>query len=90
MGANFASGFAFGRTDSPLQGKAGWTERLIFTDLAIEEAGLARRGLLRYTSRAIKLRANRADWRGLMSTNIVLHVVTGKAMRGRFADAFTV
>lgn len=88
--ANFASSLALRRTHSPLQVKARWAGRLIFADLAIEEAGLTRRGFLRYTSRTIKVRANRAVWLGLMSTDIILHGIAGRARWGRFANAVTV
>lgn len=89
-GANLASGLTFRRTHSSPQVKAGWAGRFVFTDLAVEEAGLTRRGLLRYTSRAIKVGANRALWLGLVSTNIVLHDVPRRARRRDFADAVAI
>jgi hypothetical protein len=90
IGANLTSGPTFRRTHSPPQVEAGWAGRFVFTDLAIEESGLTIRGLLRYTSRTIKVGSNRAVRLGLMSTNIVLHDVPGRAWRRRFANAVTV
>jgi hypothetical protein len=89
-GAGWTSGRTLRGADSPIKAKSGRARRVVLTDLAIEKARLTRRRFLRYTSRTIEVRANRALGLRLMSTDTASNGVTRRARRRRFSNAVAV